>query len=421
MAANLQLSFHEFIVIQLNKRKIINDPVYGFIRVPYDSVYDLMEHPYFQRLRRISQLGLTHLVYPGAHHTRFHHALGAMHLILKAIDVLREKGTEISETEREAASIAILLHDIGHGPFSHTLENILVEGVTHESLSLSYLEFFNKMGIGPLEMAIDIFMGTYPKKFLNQLISSQLDMDRLDYLTRDSFYTGVSEGIVGLERIIKMLVVHQSELMVEEKGIYSIEKFIIARRLMYWQVYLHKTTIAADKLLVSAIMRAKELLQHGEKVFMTPALAFFMNRNALYRGETPENMLNQFSLLDDSDIITSIKSWMSHDDLVLNYLSNSLINRKLPHLLLSNKEINESRIKEEIEKVLKRFKLNQKEDAAYLVQTGSVKNEAYQDKTKVINILCKDGSVKDIAKASDNYSISALRDIVTKFFLITPR
>ena len=402
----------------MNKRKIINDPVYGFISIPYDSIYELLEHPYFQRLRRIGQLGLTFLVYPGATHTRFHHALGAMHLLLKAVDVLRQKGIEITEEEREAAAIAILLHDIGHGPFSHTLEHCLIPKVSHEEISLRFMQKLQAEIEGPLDLAIAIFTGNYPKNFLNQLISSQLDMDRLDYLTRDSFYTGVSEGIVGLERIIMMLNVVDGELVIEEKGIYSIEKFIVARRLMYWQVYLHKTSIAADRWLIASINRAKELYLSGDKVFLTPSLEWFIQRDN--NVALDDEMLDQFSRLDDSDIMVCLKYFELNSDKVLSTLSAGLVNRRLPHIKISSDEIAADILEKAILKATKTYGINAHE-AAYLVQIGSVKNEAYRDKGRGIPILMKNGTVKDIAKASDNYSISALRDIVTKFFLITPR
>lgn len=402
----------------MNKRKIINDPVYGFIAIPFDSVYHILEHPYFQRLRHISQLGLTYLVYPGAHHTRFHHALGAMHLLLKAIEVLKQKGIEITEMEREASAIAILLHDIGHGPFSHTLEHTFVKGVSHEEISLAYMRKMGQEIDGPFDTAIQIFTGSYQKKFLNQLISSQLDMDRLDYLTRDSFYTGVSEGIVGLERIIMMLHVHDGDLVIEEKGMYSIEKFIVARRLMYWQVYLHKTSIAADRYLISSLNRAKTLIDENQNVFLTPALQWFMNRKD--EVSLNDEMLEQFSRLDDADIMVTVKNFRQHTDRVLKILGTSITERKLPRITLSAEPFAQSIMDEHISKVMDKLQLSANE-AAYLVTTGSVKNEAYRDKGRGIPMLMKNGRVMDIAKASDNYSISALRDIVTKFFMITPR
>lgn len=402
----------------MNKRKIINDPVYGFIAIPYDSVYHILEHPYFQRLRHISQLGLTYLVYPGAHHTRFHHALGAMHLLLKAVEVLKQKGIEITEEEKEAAAIAILLHDIGHGPFSHTLEHTIIKGVSHEEISLAFMHTMGHEIEGPFDMAIQIFTGEYPKKFLNQLISSQLDMDRLDYLTRDSFYTGVSEGIVGLERIIMMLNVHEGELVIEEKGIYSIEKFIVARRLMYWQVYLHKTSIAADRYLISSLNRAKSLISNGAEVFMSPSLLWFVQQEG--KIELNDEMLEQFSRLDDTDILVTVKNFRFHGDKVLNLLGTAITERKLPRITLSAEPFAESIIEEHLVKVQKRLEIT-RDEAKFLVNTGFVKNEAYRDKGRGIPILMKSGRVMDIAKASDNYSISALREIVTKFFMITPR
>lgn len=391
--------------------------MHGFIKIPYDSVYEIIEHPYFQRLRRISQLGLTYLVYPGAVHTRFSHAIGAMHLILKAIDTLRSKNVEITETEREAAAIAILLHDIGHGPFSHTLEHSLIEDVSHEQVSVYYMNQLKNQINGPLDLAIEIFSGRHEKKFLNQLISSQLDMDRLDYLTRDSFYTGVSEGIVGLERIIIMLNVVDNELVIEEKGIYSIEKFIVARRLMYWQVYLHKTTIAADEWLTSGLNRMKWLYRQGEKLHLSPPLEWFIKSEKI---KLNMEMLQQFSQLDDSDIIVAFKNASFHTDKVLALMCRGIIDRKLPNISISKTEITEEKYSNTLHYASKMLKINL-QDAEYLVKKGSVQNEAYRDKGRGIPIYLKSGLVADIANASDNYSISALRDIVTKFFLISPR
>ncbi|MBL7899574.1 MAG: HD domain-containing protein, partial [Crocinitomicaceae bacterium] len=300
-----------------NKRKIINDPVHGFITIPHELIYDIIEHPYFQRLRRIKQLGLSHLVYPGANHTRFHHALGAMHLMVKAIDVLRNKGVDITDEERLGAIAAILLHDVGHGPFSHTLEHSLLEKVHHEEMSLLFMEELNKQFNGQLTLAIEIFSNRYSKKFLHQLVSGQLDMDRLDYLQRDSYFTGVEEGVIGSERIIKMLDVVNGNLVVEEKGIYSIENFIGARRIMYWQVYMHKTVVASEYMLTSILRRAKFLYQQGKDLFASPSLKVFLqNEITLNDFQKSPEQLRHFSMIDDNDIITSIKVWQTEEDII---------------------------------------------------------------------------------------------------------
>ncbi len=321
-----------------NKRKIINDPVFGFINIPNDFLYDIIQHPYFQRLNRIKQLGLSSFVYPGAQHTRLQHSLGAMHLMGEAIAQLRDAGHEITSAEAEAVRACILLHDIGHGPFSHTLEHSLVSGVSHEEISLLMMQQINQELNGKLEMALDIFTNHYPKKFLHQLVASQLDMDRLDYLSRDSFYSGVSEGIIGAARIIKMLNIYNDQLVVEAKGIYSIEKFLVARRLMYWQVYLHKTSVAAEKMLMNILKRAKELASRGIELFGTPALRYFLYNeiNDTNFGKSDEALLN-FALLDDSDIVSSIKVWSSHSDIVLSTLSKAFTNRRLFKVQVSSR------------------------------------------------------------------------------------
>lgn len=331
----------------MNKKKNINDPLYGFLTLPYEILFDLIEHPYFQRLRRIRQLGMSHLVFPGANHTRFHHALGALYLMNEALKNLREKGVDISEAEAEGACIAILLHDIGHGPFSHTLEQTIVSGVHHEEISVAMMKQINKDWSGKLDIALAIFENRYSKKFLHQLVSSQLDMDRLDYLRRDSFYTGVSEGVVSSDRIIKMLHVKNDTLVVEEKGIYSIEKFIVARRLMYWQVYLHKTVVAAEELLLKILERAKELALNGQDLFATPAFRHF-----LYEAESGESFLKSaeelgfFAQLDDNDIMASIKVWTGHTDTVLSTLCQNLMRRKLPKIQMQKEPIPENQLKE---------------------------------------------------------------------------
>ncbi len=411
-----------------NKLKIFNDPIYGFVSLPYEIIYDLIDHPYFQRLRRIKQLGLTNLVYPGALHTRFHHAMGAMHLMGQAIDVIRSKGHEITEEEAKGVTIAILLHDIGHGPFSHALEHSIVNNVTHEDISELFMSRLNEEFKGKLTLAISIFQNKYKKKFLHQLVSSQLDMDRLDYLNRDSFFTGVSEGVVSSDRIIKMLNVVNDQLAIEAKGIYSIEKFIIARRLMYWQVYLHKTVLSAESLLVNILKRAKELAeksadQTGGKadLFCTPALhTFLYNKFSANDFSKNAKLLDTFSKLDDYDIMTSIKVWTNHSDVVLSSLCKQLVDRKLFKVELQNLPFKEDKIKAIKQDIKKRLKLNEKE-VNYFVFTGVVTNDAYRADKIRINILFKDGSVSDIADASDQLSIDVLSKTVRKHYLCYPK
>lgn len=404
-----------------NKRKIINDPVYGFISIKDDFVFDLIEHPWFQRLRRIKQLGLTHLVYPGAHHTRFHHALGAMHLMDEAIEVIRSKGHHVTEQEASAAAIAILMHDIGHGPFSHALENCIVYGFSHEHLSNLFMERLDNQFKGRLKLALDIFRNRYHKKFLHQLVSSQLDVDRLDYLKRDSFFTGVSEGITGTDRIIAMMNVVDDKLVIDAKGIYSIEKFIIARRLMYWQVYLHKTVIAAETILIKILQRAKYLFENGKHLFATPALSEFLshryNKNDFKKDVT---LLETFALLDDHDIQSAIKVWCGSDDRILSLLCNKLINRQLLHVEMQNEPFAKDYISLVRKKVGKTYKLNSNE-ADLFVYSGLVENNAYLQGTENINILNKDGSLTDIAEASDQLNISVLSKTVTKYYLCYPK
>ncbi len=404
----------------MNKKKILNDPVYGFISIPGRHIYDIIEHPYFQRLRRIRQLGLTDFVYPGALHTRFHHALGAMHLMTKALDTLRSKGVMIFEAEYEAAQMAILLHDIGHGPFSHTLEFSLFKDVNHEQISLWIFRKLNEEFKGRLELAIQIFTGKYHRKFLHQLVSSQLDADRLDYLRRDCFFTGVMEGTIGSERIIKMLNVVDDHLVVEEKGIYSIENFLNARRLMYWQVYLHKASVSAESMLISLMKRAKKLTQSGNKVDATPALKIFLEQDiTVDEFEKDHDLLDVFGMLDDSDIWGSIKFWAQHDDPVMKTLSQSLLRRKLFKIELSNEKIPKDRIKELNETLLKRgFDPNH---IKYFVQKGTVSNAAYVAKDSSINILTKTGEVVDVASATDLPNIKAISKIVKKYYLSYPK
>lgn len=397
-----------------NKLKIFNDPVYGFISIPHEFILDLIDHPYFQRLRRIRQLGMSHLVYPGALHTRFHHAMGAMHLMTQAIEVLRSKGHKITDKEAEGVTIAILLHDIGHGPFSHALEHTLVDGVHHEELSLIFMEQLNREFKGKLDTAIAIFSNRYKQKFLHQLVSSQLDMDRLDYLMRDSFFTGVSEGVVSSDRILKMLDVRNDELVIEEKGIYSIEKFIVARRLMYWQVYLHKTVVAAEVHLVNILKRAKMLARKGEELFCTPALHFFLyNQTSISDFKKSKLVVDQFAWLDDTDIISAVKVWCNHSDPVLAALCKAFINRKLYKVELSHTSFPTSHVKSIEDSLVKKLKIDKK-DLSYFVVKQSITNNAYNPASDHINILYKNGKILDITKASDNLNIEALARPVKK-------
>ena len=373
-----------------NKKKIFNDPVYGFISLPYDIILDVINHPYFQRLRRIKQLGLTDVVYPGALHTRFHHAVGCTHLMGQAIDTLRANGNEITEEEAIGVTLAILLHDIGHGPFSHALE-----------------------------YSIQIFNNKYPKKFLHQLVSSQLDMDRLDYLKRDSFYSGVSEGVVSNERIIKMLDIVDDELVIREKGVYSIEKFIVARRLMYWQVYLHKTVISAEFLLVKILKRAKFLAKNGEELFGSPAFKLFLYNDITKEDFNSKKVLDAFTNLDDYDVLGAIKVWCEHSDKILAHLCNMLVNRKLLKVKLQKEVFTEEEISKYIPIAAKQFGVTE-EEAEYFVFHNYIENNAYNPKMDRINILFKDGTVKDITEASDNFNIQALSMTIRKYFLCYP-
>ncbi len=404
-----------------NKRKIFNDPVYGFITIPDDLIFDVIEHSYFQRLRRIKQLGLTHLVYPGALHTRFHHALGAMHLTNQAISVLRSKGHDISNDELQGALLAILLHDIGHGPYSHALEPSLVCCLSHEKLSELFINKLNKIFNNKLTLALKIYKNEYHKKFLHQLVSSQLDMDRLDYLKRDSFFTGVSEGVIGTERIIKMLNVFNGKLVVDEKGIYSIEKFIISRRLMYWQVYYHKTVFAAENMLIKILKRAKFLAQNQENLFATPSLDYFLKNN-FTENEFNENekVLDTFALLDDFDIYTSIKVWSNHNDKILSFLCKSLVNRHLYKTEIQNQPFEETYIDKIKQRAKKIFQINN-DEVNYFIISKTNKNNAYTNENNVINILNKKGETFDIAIASDQLNISVLSKTTKKYFLSYPK
>jgi len=402
-----------------NKLKIFNDPIYGFITIPNALIFDLIEHKYFQRLRRITQMGLSYLVYPGAHHTRFHHALGSMYLMQKAIGILKFKGIAISEEEETALLIAILLHDIGHGPFSHAMEHSIVDGITHEELSLFFMEELNKKFNGKLSLAITIFKGDYHRKFMHQLISSQLDMDRADYLKRDSFYTGVAEGNINSERLITMLNVVNDELVIEEKGIYSVEKFLTARRLMYWQVYLHKTGLVAEQLLIRLLKRAKELTLKGEKLEASKALSFFLS-NTVTKTEFNEEVLNKFAMLDDIDILSAMKSWQYHDDFVLRNLSQMIMERELLRIKFKAKKVKPSNFEKHIDDLKIKYKITD-EEAAYFVFGGEVINQAYQSKEQKINILLKTGKVKDIIKVSDHLNLKVLSKPVTKYYICYPK
>lgn len=406
------------ILQEMNKSKIVNDPVYGFLTIPGKLVYDLIEHPFVQRLRRIRQLGMTEYVYPGATHTRFHHALGALHLMMNAVHTLRMKGVKISEAESEALYACILLHDIGHGPYSHSLEHTLINAVPHESISLMMMEELNRQFKGKLDLCIQIFTNRYKKAFMHQLISGQLDMDRLDYLGRDSFYTGVSEGIVGSERIINMLNVVDDELVVEEKGIYSIEKFIVARRLMYWQVYLHKTVVAADVLLTNTMKRAAESARQGLHIDASESLQFFLQNNISKKRflEDPQ-VLDHFIRLDDSDVISAIKNWQYSEDKVLSLLARNLVNRRLPKIKVSSKAFPAKEVAEVQEKMMSMFKIRT-EELPYFVSVNLLANDAYKvEKSTGIRILMKDGEVMDVTDASDNYNLKALNQTVKKYYL----
>ena len=402
-----------------NRHKILNDPVYGFVTLRHSRALELMDHPYVQRLRRISQLGLSHLVYPGAVHNRFHHAVGCLFLMQQAIDTLRYKGVEITKEEDEAVCFAILLHDIGHGPFSHALENSIVQDIHHEDISELIMSRLNKEFDGLIDLAIEIFQNKYKKKFLHQLVSSQLDMDRLDYLARDSFYSGVTEGKVGSERIIKMLAVVDDRLVVEEKGIYSIEKFIVARRLMYWQVYLHRTVLSAEHMLMLALKRAKDLSRNGEVLFASPALsAFLQNDYDKVSFATTEGVLDKFCDLDDSDIYNAMKAWRLHPDKVLSDLSSRLLDRKLFRIELRTEEFSQSDIDERVKTLMELWSLSE-EEANYYVSSGSVDNQPYKENG--IMLKSKDGGLIDFAKANDNLTIESLSRNVTKSFLCYPK
>ncbi|MGB0837050.1 MAG: HD domain-containing protein [Flavobacteriaceae bacterium] len=406
-------------IYQTNKLKIFNDPIYGFISIPKTIIFDLIEHPYFQRLRRISQMGMSYLVYPGAHHSRFHHATGCLYLMNKAVRVLRAKGVAINSEEETGLYIAILLHDIGHGPFSHALEHSIVSNVSHEEISLKFMEEFNTIFSGKLDLAISIFKGQYSRVFFHQLVSSQLDIDRLDYLKRDSFYSGVAEGSINSDRLIAMMNVKDDALVIEEKGIYSIEKFIVARRLMYWQVYLHKTGVVAENMMVNVLKRAKELSLQGEKLLCSPSLEFFLSREIGLK-EFDSKVLSVFAELDDVDILSALKMWKNNPDKVLSTLSSSLLDRKLLKIEMS-KEAFDPNVQEE----RRRFLANQwnlsEHEVGYFVFEGFVKNLAYNDIENKINLLMKDGSTMDFVKASDDVVAARISHETKKYFNVFPK
>ena len=399
-------------------RKIINDPVYGFITIDNALVFRVISHPWYQRLRRIHQLAMAHLVYPGAVHTRFHHALGAYHLMGNALNELKSKGVDITTEEETAAKIAILLHDIGHGPFSHALETVVIEDVHHEAISLLIMQKLNTEFNGELQTAIDIFTGNHPKKYLHQLISGQLDVDRMDYLTRDSFFTGVTEGVIGYDRILKMLVVHEGELMIEEKGIYSIEKFLVARRLMYWQAYLHKTVLSAEEMLVKILSRAKWLARQGEKnISNSSILNFFLESGD---KKAIENNLDKFCLLDDYDVLSAIKNWINHPDKILSLLCRWLVDRKLLKVKFLAEAVNPSIKQNKIKTTAAQLSVSEEETAAYFVFEGIAENRTYNVGEENIHILYKDGSVKDISNVDNALIQQDITGPVKKHYFCYP-
>jgi HD superfamily phosphohydrolase len=401
--------------ITTNKLKIFNDPIYGFITIPDGLIFDLIEHPYFQRLRRIQQMGLSSYVYPGAHHTRFHHALGCMHLMQKAVSVLHSKGVKISTNEEQALYIAILLHDIGHGPFSHALEGFFTEA-SHEDFSLLMMQKLNDEFEGKLSLAIQIFKNEYDRKFMYQLISSQLDMDRLDYLKRDSFYTGVVEGSINSERLIAMLNVKNDELVIEEKGIYSIEKFLLSRRFMYWQVYLHKTGLIAEQVLLKTLRRARELITFGEIVQHNAALNFFLKNVSANKDE----ILKNFIVLDDYDVWNALKHWQHHDDLVLSKLSKSILERKLPRIEISENKFESEFIRKLQTETMLLFNIDES-NLEYFFFQGKIKNRTYNAKYGPINILLKDGTVKEWLEVDSHFNSVHFTEPVVKYFVSYPK
>ncbi len=405
----------------LYKRKIINDPVYGFINIPNDLIFQIIEHPWFQRLRRIKQLGLTHLVYPGALHTRFHHSLGAMYLMQQALGTLRENGHKMSAEEVQGAYIAILLHDIGHGPFSHALENSIISGIPHEEISKIFMEQLNQEFNNELATGLQIFNHSHPKTYLSQLVSGQLDVDRLDYLKRDTYFTGVSEGVIGTERIIKMLKVVDGNLVVDIKGIYSLEKFIIARRIMYWQVYLHKTVLSAENLLIKILKRASWLAKNDAELFASPALKFFLSKDYKHSVILKDpGILHQYAKLDDFDIMTSIKVWCDHPDKILSILSQKLVNRHLFRCEIQSEPFDYFYIEKLKSKIQEKYKV-QDDELEYFIYTDTTSNYAYNLESEQINLVTKSGRILDIMDASDQFDRNTFSKIVTKHFICYPK
>jgi hypothetical protein len=406
-------------VNQINKLKILNDPIYGFISIPNPFIYDLIQHPYFQRLRRISQMGLSYLVYPGAHHTRFHHALGCMHIMQKAIEVIRFKGVSISEDEENALLVAILLHDIGHGPFSHAMEHSIVENINHEAISLFFMKKLNEEFGGKLSLALQIFKGDYHRKFMLQLISSQLDMDRMDYLKRDSFYSGVAEGNISSDRLIQMMTVVDDQLVIEEKGIYSVENFLMARRLMYWQVYFHKTSLVAELILTKILKRAKELTQKGIVLNCSESLLYFMN-NKIELASFDNETLEKFANLDDFDIISALKSWINNDDFILSNLSKMIINRDLLKIKLNSEKFSKADL-ESLQLTFSKENQISIQDSSYFIFKGKIKNQAYSIQAEPIRILKKDNTIEDVVEVSDQLNLKSISKEVTKYYLCFPK
>ncbi|MFD2098666.1 HD domain-containing protein [Flagellimonas iocasae] len=405
-------------MVKTNKLNFFNDPIYGFIGTPNELIFKLIGHPHFQRLRRISQMGMSYLVYPGAHHTRFHHALGSMHLMERAIHVLKLKGVAITEEEETGLLCAILLHDIGHGPFSHALEGFVVKDLSHESISLKFMMELNKEFNGQLDTAISIFKGDYPKPFMNQLVSSQLDMDRMDYLKRDSFYAGVTEGNINSERLIYMLNVADGNLVVEEKGIYAVEKFLMARRFMYWQVYLHKTGLVAEQLLIRIMQRARKILSEGNQLEGSTPLLFFLKQNDSVHFDA--EILSIFAQLDDVDILGAVKSWQFHEDVVLSKMCKMLLDRKLLHIKIKKRPIDPQKMEKKLQEIIQMYDLSA-EDASNFVFQGEISNKAYSEEQQAINILKKNGRITDVLKESDQLSLKALSTTVTKYYSCYPK
>lgn len=405
-------------VSKTNKLKIFNDPIYGFISIPSELIYDLVQHRYFQRLRRISQMGLSYLVYPGAHHTRFHHALGCMHLMQKAVETLRQKGIKISPDEEQALYVAILLHDIGHGPFSHAMEHSIVN-IHHEDISILFMNKLNQEFNGQLSLAIEIFKGNYHRNFLHQLISGQLDMDRMDYLKRDSFYSGVAEGNINSERLIQMLNVVDDSLVIDEKGIYSVEKFLVARRLMYWQAYLHKTSIVAEQMLMKALQRAKELTETGMTLPCGSAFSFFLE-NKIDQTNFDDSVLEKFSKLDDNDLVSALKEWQNTEDYVMSRLSQMILDRDLLKIEISTEKISKERITE-LQTLLSQKETISAKDSKYFIFKGKISNKAYDKTSEPILILHKNDTTADLISASDKSYLKSLTEEVSKYYVCYPK